>query len=408
MKVYKWLRIITFLAITSIIFSGCATERNVIGNTFQSSYPKMNVQVDPQFKYLGKQTFQGMVKGYQTDRAYAEEREWQIFIPKDAKDRIDKAFYIQIAKTQYNWVNTLPDNKDNLDYGIMKINNESYQYYSRIEIPNTSSSLTKYIMDSGYALPTCIVRRGFTTYPYRDLQVTINYLEDAASSGMSCNKNMKPSAQNLSDNQRNYLSELHKRALAVFGMSESGTTSPSLLSKQGMPKTEIPKSEPTLKATVKPELKQGETPRVIVRGEKVKVGIIEFQNLNEEAKKENLGAIFSEMLTTSFVNSEAFKITEREQLRKVAQELQLSQSGIIDVTQAKQIGKIVGADAIITGSVTKIGSDLRLDARIIDVQSGIILTAEKIIGKTDLNSISSMADGIVDSLVNKFYRDKKS
>jgi hypothetical protein len=36
----------------------------------------------------------------------------------------------------------------------------------------------------------------------------------------------------------------------------------------------------------------------------------------------------------------------------------LPQSGIIDVTQAKQIGKIVGADAIVTGSVMKIGIDL--------------------------------------------------
>jgi len=68
---------------------------------------------------------------------------------------------------------------------------------------------------------------------------------------------------------------------------------------------------------------------------------------------------------------------------------------------------MVGADAIVTGSVTKIGGDLRLDARIIDVESGIILTAEKIMGKTDLNSIGAMADKIVESLVNKFYRDKK-
>lgn len=187
---------------------------------------------------------------------------------------------------------------------------------------------------------------------------------------------------------------------------EQGTISPSPI-KTEVPKKLIPKYEPPTKTPAREEAKRTETPRVIVRGEKVKVGIIEFQNLNEDSKKENLGTIFSEMLTTSFVNSEAFKITEREQLQKVAKELQLSQSGIIDVTQAKQVGKMVGADAIVTGSVVKIGGDLRLDARIIDVQSGIILTAEKIFGKANLQSISNMADGIVDNLVNKFYRDKK-
>ena len=150
-----------------------------------------------------------------------------------------------------------------------------------------------------------------------------------------------------------------------------------------------------------------EKPKIIIKGEKVKIGIIEFQSLNEEAKKDNLGKIVSEMLTTSFVNSESFKIIEREQLQKVVQEFQLSQSGIIDTSYAKQIGKITGADAIVTGSVTKIGNDLRLDARIIDVESGIILTAEKSVGKVDLKSIGMMTDQIVANLVNKFYKKRK-
>ncbi len=177
---------------------------------------------------------------------------------------------------------------------------------------------------------------------------------------------------------------------------------------QGAQKKESP--VPIKQDVSKAQITRHETEKkqkVVIRGEKIKVGIIEFQPLNEEARKESLGAIFSEMLTTALVNSEAFKVTEREQLQKVAKELQLSQSGMIDTSQAKQLGKMVGADAIIIGSVTKIGPDLRLDTRIIDVQSGIILTAEKIIGKGDLHSISNMADAIVDNLVNKFYRDKK-
>jgi TolB-like protein len=149
-----------------------------------------------------------------------------------------------------------------------------------------------------------------------------------------------------------------------------------------------------------------EKPKIIIKGEKVKIGIIEFQSLNDEAKKDNLGKIVSEMLTTSFVNSESFKIIEREQLQKVIKEFQLSQSGIIDTSYAKQIGKIAGADAIVTGSVTKIGNDLRLDARIIDIESGIILTAEKSVGKVDLKSIGIMTDRIVTNLVNKFYETR--
>ena len=151
---------------------------------------------------------------------------------------------------------------------------------------------------------------------------------------------------------------------------------------------------------------KGDT-KVKRRDQKIKIGIIEFQSLNEEAKKDVMGKVFSEVLTTSFVNSDAFKIIEREQIEKVVKELQLTQSGIIDPSSAKQIGKMVGADAILTGSVIKFGSDMRVDARIIEVESGIILTAEKAMGNADLKSISAMADIMVQNLVDKFYRDKK-
>ncbi len=150
-----------------------------------------------------------------------------------------------------------------------------------------------------------------------------------------------------------------------------------------------------------------EKPKVIIKGEKIKVAVIEFQSLNEEAQKDNLGKIVSEILTTSFVNSESFKIIEREQLQKVTKEFELSQTGIIDTSSAKQIGKVLGADAIVTGAVIKMGRTLRLDARIIDVTSGIILTAEKSEGEVDLKSIGLMADRIVGNLVTKFYTDKK-
>ena len=68
---------------------------------------------------------------------------------------------------------------------------------------------------------------------------------------------------------------------------------------------------------------------------------------------------------------------------------------------------MVGANAIVVGSVTKITNDMRLDIRIVDVESGIILTAEKTEGKTDIKNIGTMADSIVADLVNRFYKEKK-
>ena len=47
-----------------------------------------------------------------------------------------------------------------------------------------------------------------------------------------------------------------------------------------------------------------------------------------------------------------FSIVERGQIAQVMQELQLGQTGMIDEAQAAQVGKMLGVDAIITGTVT--------------------------------------------------------
>lgn len=258
-------------------------------------------------------------------------------------------------------------------------------------------------MDSGYSLPSCMLYRRFSKFTYKDMRVVINYGEGASDAVISCKSLIRQEKSFLSKTQQALIEELHGKALAAIGAVDTAAKKPAITAPKKEPtKVELKPAQVIIK---KPEFEKPQ--KVVTKGKKVKVGIVEFQNINDEAEKVSLGLVFSEMLTAAFVDSEAFEFTEREQLQKVATELQLSQSSIIDTSQAKQLGKTVGADAIITGSVTKIGTELRLYARIIDVQSGIILTDEKNIGKTDLYSISSMAARIVNNLVNKFYRDNK-
>jgi len=126
--------------------------------------------------------------------------------------------------------------------------------------------------------------------------------------------------------------------------------------------------------------------------------------VNQQARDEEFGKVFTEILTTSFVSSDAFQIIEREQLNKVLDEIKLTQSGIVDTSNVKLLGNMVGADAIVLGSITKLGDDLRLDIRIVDVDSGLILTAEKNEGKADIRSIGIMADAVVNNLISRLYK----
>lgn len=145
--------------------------------------------------------------------------------------------------------------------------------------------------------------------------------------------------------------------------------------------------------------------RVAIAAEKrIRLVVIEFKTLADIEKNTQLGVMVSEMLTTEVVNSEAFKIVEREQLQKVLKEMAMAQSGIIDTTKAQEIGRMLGADAIITGSVIRIQDKLRIDARIIEVKTGVVVSAVNRFCTEELADISRQVKDITRSLAENFYR----
>jgi TolB-like protein len=133
---------------------------------------------------------------------------------------------------------------------------------------------------------------------------------------------------------------------------------------------------------------------------------MEFKSFNPGAKNTSLGAVIAEMFTTEVVNNNSFKIVEREQLNKVLGELQIGQSGVIDTTDAQKLGKILGAGAIITGSVAKMGNRLSIESRIIEVETGIIVSAERRIVKENLNDISRNIADMTAELAQTFYKQR--
>ena len=54
--------------------------------------------------------------------------------------------------------------------------------------------------------------------------------------------------------------------------------------------------------------------------------------------------------------------------------------GIVDEETAAKLGRAVGASAILVGSFVVIGSILRINARLIDVQTGKVIKAESVQG----------------------------
>ncbi len=113
-----------------------------------------------------------------------------------------------------------------------------------------------------------------------------------------------------------------------------------------------------------------------------KIGVLEFLDL--QGRISQLGKFMAEDLTTALFEKRKFSMVERGLLQQVMREHALGQTGVLDLTQAQEIGKMVGADAIITGSLSDIGDEIKANARLIDVREGTVLAvAGESIAKTE-------------------------
>jgi TolB-like protein len=69
------------------------------------------------------------------------------------------------------------------------------------------------------------------------------------------------------------------------------------------------------------------------------------------------------------VSEGKFRVIERAQLETALAEIQLSDVPIFDRDTAQELGKFLGVDALVVGEITPLADSVRLDARMIDVET---------------------------------------
>jgi hypothetical protein len=88
--------------------------------------------------------------------------------------------------------------------------------------------------------------------------------------------------------------------------------------------------------------------------------------------------IVQERLTTFLVEGGKVQVVERSLLKKALEEMKLGASGILDPETAKELGKILGVDAVVVGTLNDLSrKKTELNARIIQTETGKILTASQ-------------------------------
>ena len=126
-------------------------------------------------------------------------------------------------------------------------------------------------------------------------------------------------------------------------------------------------------------------------GPKKRVYVADFTNKSRYGQN-RISSSISEILTTELSKTNLFIMVEREKIDLLLSEQMLSESGVIDERSAVKVRNLLGANAIITGSITQFGmrtetndkivyttkrqiATCTVDIRIIDVITGRIFWA---------------------------------
>ncbi len=138
---------------------------------------------------------------------------------------------------------------------------------------------------------------------------------------------------------------------------------------------------------------------------RISVAVLDFKNLTKNKGYDFLEKTISDSLITTLQKSGNFNLIERQRLAALIDEKKLSLTGLLDQDTAagKKIGTLLKADNLILGSFSAIGDRIEVNARLVSVDTGEILSAEKIsekMGDKLFTRINELADSMVIRLMD--------
>jgi tol-pal system beta propeller repeat protein TolB len=112
-----------------------------------------------------------------------------------------------------------------------------------------------------------------------------------------------------------------------------------------------------------------------VLAEQPAIAIVDFEAVNCD---EGIAKAVGEIMRTEIIATGRFRVIERAQLAKIIEEHSFQLSGMVDASTVAEFGKLVGADYVAVGSVSRLAGTYTVSVRYIDVE-----TAEAALGRTE-------------------------
>lgn len=107
---------------------------------------------------------------------------------------------------------------------------------------------------------------------------------------------------------------------------------------------------------------------------KTKIAVVDFTDLQGNITE--LGRFLAEEVSAVLVQAgKRFEVIDRVHLKSILREHKLSLTGLIDPATVKKLGRITGADAIVTGTTIPLGENMRVIVKVLDTETAKIISA---------------------------------
>jgi TolB-like protein len=130
-------------------------------------------------------------------------------------------------------------------------------------------------------------------------------------------------------------------------------------------------------AFIDPEPAPAPDPALTSRRQRVRN--IAIMDLEPNSVDSSVSKVVADQLVADFLEKGRYNVLERQRIKDILKEQGFQQSGACDNQGCLvEVGKLLGVDAIVSGSVTQIKDLLVVNVRIVDVGTGVILFATQV------------------------------
>ncbi len=113
------------------------------------------------------------------------------------------------------------------------------------------------------------------------------------------------------------------------------------------------------------------------------VAVLYFDNATGDASYDAIGRGLSAMLTSDLAGVPGLQLVERDRLQSVLDEQHLQHSSLADSATAARTGRLLGAEYLLTGAVSASRPQMRIDSRVIRVETGAVVNTARVTGPDD-------------------------